>query len=299
MVESRNPDGRAGIDAALVRRLVAGQFPEWSGLSVTPVEVDGWDNRTYRLGDDMTVRLPTASSYAPAVEKEQRWLPVLAPSLPVPIPVPLAKGAPGDGYPFHWSIRRWVPGETAHPDRIDDMPAFAAAIAEFLLALQRIDATGGPVAGAHCFFRGAPPGYYDDEVRRSLAALDGHIDTAEATAVWDSALDAERHGPPVWFHGDVAIGNLLVRDGKLAAVLDFGTCGVGDPACDLVIAWTLFTGESRRTFRHAVGQDPATWARARGWALWKALITLVDALGTDARQAAAQRHVIDEVLADR
>jgi aminoglycoside phosphotransferase (APT) family kinase protein len=293
MVEGLHGNGRAGIDAGLVRRLVAAQFPQWGDLPVTPVEDDGWDNRTYRLDERMTVRLPTAAMYAPAVEKEDRWLPVLARSLPVPIPVPLATGAPGEGYPFRWSIRGWLEGETASGDRIDDLPGFAAAVGEFILALQRIDATDGPAAGAHSFYRGASPAHYDEETRRCLAALAGRIDTARAAAVWDAALEASWTGPPVWFHGDVASGNLLVKDGRLAAVIDFGTSGVGDPACDLVIAWTMFSGESRERFRRVVGQDSATWARARGWALWKALISL-------APQArfADNRRVIEEVLAD-
>ncbi|MEU8203384.1 aminoglycoside phosphotransferase family protein [Streptosporangium sp. NPDC049046] len=298
MVESRSIDGRAGIDAGLVRRLVAAQFPRWSSLPVTPVEVDGWDNRTYRLGDEMTARLPTAAGYAPAVDKEDRWLPVLAPSLPVDIPVPLAKGVPGEGYPFNWSIRGWLDGETATPERVDDLSEFAASVAEFVLALQRADATGGPVAGAHSFHRGTPPAYYDEETRRTLAALEGRVDTVRAAAVWDAALEATWSGPPLWFHGDIASGNLLVRDGKLRAVIDFGTSGVGDPACDLVIAWTMFSGKSREVFRDIVAQDAAMWARARGWALWKALITLAQNIDGDERKAAEHRHVVDEVLAD-
>ncbi|TQS29296.1 aminoglycoside phosphotransferase family protein [Microbispora sp. KK1-11] len=291
-------DGRAGIDAALVKRLIADQFPQWRDLPVTPVQVDGWDNRTYRLGEKMTVRLPTAAGYAPAVDKEHRWLPVLAPSLPVAVPEPLAKGAPGAGYPFEWSVRRWLEGETAFAGRIDDLPAFAVSVAEFLLALQSAGATGGPRAGAHSFHRGASPAHYDDETRRALAALDGRVDTARATAVWDAALGATWQGRPVWFHGDIAAGNLLVRDGRLTAVIDFGTSGVGDPACDLVIAWTMFAGESRHAFRAAVRQDSATWARARGWALWKALIVLAAVIDTDGEQAADQLRVIDEILAD-
>lgn len=298
VVESLFPDGRAGIDASLVRRLLADQFPQWSNLPVTPVEVDGWDNRTYHLGEEMTVRLPTAVGYASAVDKEHRWLPILAPSLPVAVPVPLAKGVPGAGYPFSWSIRRWLEGETATLDRIDALAAFAASVAEFILALQRIDATDGPQAGAHSFYRGTPPAHYDNETRRALAALDGHIDTGRAAAVWNTTLEATWSGPPVWFHGDIASGNLLVREGKLAAVIDFGTSGVGDPACDLVIAWTMFSGDSREAFRSVVGQDPAMWARARGWALWKALIVLAEKIDTDEEQAAVHRRVIDEVLAD-
>jgi aminoglycoside phosphotransferase (APT) family kinase protein len=298
VVESPYVDGRAGIDAGLVQRLVAAQFPQWGDLPVTPVEVDGWDNRTYRLGTEMTVRLPTAAGYAPAVDKEHRWLPILAPSLPAAVPVPLAKGAPGEGYPYGWSIRGWLEGATASRDRIDDLPEFATSVAGFIRALQRIDATGGPRSGAHSFYRGASPAHYDDETRRSLAVLDGQIDIGRAAAVWDAALEATWPGPPVWFHGDIASGNLLVRDGGLAAVIDFGTSGVGDPACDLVIAWTMFSGDSREAFRGAVGQDSATWARARGWALWKALIGLAVDIDTEGKRTAVNRRVIDEVLAD-
>nr|WP_216853434.1 aminoglycoside phosphotransferase family protein [Phytoactinopolyspora halotolerans] len=299
-MDDRYSDGRAGIDAVLVKRLLKAQFPRWADLPVTPVEYDGWDNRTYRLGDEMTVRLPTHESYAAAVEKEHRWLPVLEPRLPVPIPTPLALGAPGEGYPHPWAVRNWLPGETAHPERIADMTAFAVDVAGFIRALQCIDATAGPVAGAHSFYRGTPPSSYDDETRSSLAALGDRVDARRAMPVWEAATESTWPGDPVWFHGDIAQGNLLVRDGELAAVIDFGTSGVGDPACDLVIAWTLFSGASREAFRDAVGQDAATWARARGWALWKALLVL--ALNLDAEPGSeivrTNRRVIDEVLAD-
>jgi aminoglycoside phosphotransferase (APT) family kinase protein len=291
-------DGRAGIEAALVRRLIAAQFPRWSGLPVRPVEADGWDNRTYRLGDDMTVRLPTAAGYVPAVVKENEWLPRLAPGLPVAVPEVLAVGEPGEGYPFPWSVRTWLPGETADPARIDDLATFAVAVADFIRALQRCDAAGGPPGSEDTFYRGASPAHYDRDTRRYLAELAGHVDTDRAAAVWAAALAARWTGPPVWFHGDIAAGNLLVADGKLTAVIDFGTSGVGDPACDLVIAWTMLAGENRRAFRAAVGQDHGTWARARGWALWKALLMTAANLGTDDAQAAAQFRVINEVLAD-
>lgn len=292
------PDGRAGIDAALVKRLVAAQFPQWRDLPVRPVEVDGWDNRTYRLGDTLTARLPTAPGYVPAVAKENEWLPRLAPSLPFTVPPILGAGAPGEGYPFPWSVRGWLDGETAARGRIDDMPQFALAVAEFILALQRCDTTGGPLAGEHSWYRGASPAYYDEETRRCLAALEGRVDTERAAAVWDAALAAEWHGTPVWFHGDIAPGNLLVADGKLTAVIDFGTSGVGDPACDLVIAWGMLAGESRETFRRAVGQDAGTWARARGWLLWKCLLTLTEHIDTDPERAAVERRLIAEVIAD-
>lgn len=297
-MDSAPADGRAGIDAALVKRLIAAQFPQWSDLAVTPVEVDGWDNRTYRLGNDMTVRLPTAAGYVPAVAKESRWLPRLAAALPVTIPDVLGEGVPGEGYPFPWSVRRWVPGQTADLRRIDDVPRFAIAVAEFLRALQRCDSTGGPLGGEHSWYRGASPAHYDEDTRRFLDALTGHVDTARAAVVWEAALAAEHNGPPVWFHGDVAAGNLLVAGGKLTAVIDFGTCGVGDPACDLVIAWTMLSGASREAFRDVVDLDKGTWARARGWALWKALLILAACVDDDHERAAVNQSVIDEVLAD-
>jgi len=272
-VTDSHHDGRAGIDAALVRRLIAKQFPQWADLDVIPVKVDGWDNRTYRLGEDLTARLPTHENYVAAVHKEHQWLPILAPSLPVPIPEAVAKGEPGEGYPYPWAVRRWIDGDTASYETVADLNEFARAIAGFVTALHSVDATGGPVAGAHSFHRGGPPEFYHDETVEALAVLKGRIDTDLAREVWDAALATSWDRPPVWFHGDIASGNLLVRDGRLSAVIDFGTSGVGDPACDLVIAYTFFSGESRETFREAVAQDPATWSRARAWALWKALIT--------------------------
>lgn len=290
--------GEVNIDVSLVRRLVDAQFPQWADLPIKPVEFDGWDNRTFHLGEDMTVRLPSAAPYALQVEKEHRWLPRLAPLLPLPIPVPLAKGAPADGYPWQWSVYRWLEGETAAAGRIADLCQFAIVLAEFLNALRRIDADGGPPPGQHNFFRGGPLTVYDAETRQALAALDGKIDADAANAVWEAALGATWHGSPVWFHGDIAWGNLLVKGGRLSAVIDFGTSGVGDPSCDLAIAWTLFEGESREAFRAALQLDDATWARGRGWTLWKALITLAEHIDTNPVEAGTARRVIDDVLDD-
>lgn len=297
--DSDLPAANVNITVSLVSRLIAAQCPQWASLPIRPVEVDGWDNRTFRLGDDMTVRLPSGEWYSLQVAKEQRWLPVLAPLLPLPIPVPLAKGMPGEGYPWPWSVYRWIEGETAMVERIADLRQFAITLAEFMTMLQRIDATDGPPPGRHNFFRGGPLAVYDSETRQALAALDGQIDTEAARAVWEAALAATWHGQPVWFHGDISWGNLLVREGRLSAVIDFGTAGVGDPSCDLAIAWMLFAGESRELFRAALQLDDATWARGRGWTLWKALITLAAYLHTDPLKAAEARRVIDQVLADQ
>lgn len=246
----------------------------------------------------MSVRLPSAEGYKEQVAKEQHWLPRLAPFLPLPIPTPLALGVPAEGYPWHWSVYRWLDGQNATPERIADLPRFAETLAHFLLALQRIDSTGGPPPGPHNCYRGGPLTVYDRETRDAIAALDGQVDAAAATAVWETALAATWHGPPVWVHGDVAAGNLLVRQGRLNAVIDFGCSGVGDPACDVVMAWTFFTGESRRAFRAALPLDDATWTRGRGWALWKALITLVESEHTNPPVAAEAQRVIHAVLAD-
>ena len=292
------PTREVEINVSLVRRLVTAQFPRWADLPIRAVEFDGWDNRTFRLGETMSVRLPSAEWYAAQVEKEHRWLPRLAPLLPLPIPVPLAMGVPAEGYPWNWSIYRWLDGEPATLAPIADLPQFATTLAHFLTALQRIDPTGGPPPGPHNFYRGGPLMVYDGETRNAIAALDGQIDTAAVTAVWEAALNATWHGPPVWVHGDVAAGNLLVTEGRLSAVIDFGTSGVGDPACDVVIAWTFLSGASREAFRAGLPLDDATWARGRGWALWKALITLAADIHTNPLKAREARRVVDEVLAD-
>jgi len=281
------------IDAELARRLVARQFPQWADLPVTEVSRQGWDNRTFRLGTDLAVRLPSGDWYALQVEKEHRWLPVLAPQLPLPIPTPVARGVPDLGYPYPWSIHRWLEGSPAADAPVADETAFAIAVAEFLLALQAMDPTGGPEPGPHNFFRGGPLTTYAAETEQALVALGDRVPTARAQVAWDDAIAATWTGDPVWLHGDIAVDNLLVQDGRLTAVIDFGISGVGDPACDVVIAWTRFAGPSRAAFRDTLGVDDATWARARGWALWKALITL-----HDPAKAAGSQHVVDEVLAD-
>ena len=294
---------RSAITPALVSRLVAEQFPHWAHLPVREVEHDGWDNRTFRLGETMSVRLPSADRYAAQVEKEQKWLPRLAPHLPAAIPEPLAVGVPSRGFPRPWSIYRWLPGEPAAVGLVDELTRFAEEVAGFLEALQRVDARDGPAAGAHSFFRGGPLATYDAETRETVARLGDAIDDNAVLAVWDEALVSRWMDPPVWVHGDVAPSNLLVQDGRLRAVIDFGCSAVGDPACDLAIAWTFFEGESREAFRDRLGPDDGTWARGRGWALWKALLTLARPDVGDPMHASRRfgwrvgpREVIEEVL---
>jgi aminoglycoside phosphotransferase (APT) family kinase protein len=225
------------IDVPLVRRLVAAQFPQWADLPIQPVASGGWDNRTFHLGEDMSVRLPSAQRYAAQVEKEHRWLPQLAPLLPLPVPVPLAMGVPAAGYPWHWSIYPWIEGEQATVERIAYLRQFAITLAHFLVALQRIDPAGGPPPGPHNFYRGGQLTVYDAQTRHAIAVLKGVIDTDAATAAWEDVLAATWHGPPVWVHGDVAAGNLLVQNGRLSAVIDFGCTGVGDPGSRQCERW--------------------------------------------------------------
>lgn len=290
--------GTPAIDASTVARLIAAQLPAWAHLPIRAVEPGGWNNRTFRLGSEMLVRLPSRACYAAQVTKEQRWLPRLAPHLPLPVPVPLARGDPDGGYPWPWSVYRWIEGETATSGPIDDASRFAEALARFIAALQRIDPAGGPPPGEHNFFRGGPLRTYDAETRAAIARLRGRIDATAATRTWEAALDATWHGSPAWLHGDVSPSNLLVREGSLSAVIDFGGCGVGDPSCDLAIAWTLFSGDAREAFRAALRADAAMWERGRGWALWKALIMLAEHHDRDPSRAAQERHVVEEVLAD-
>jgi len=299
---------KADLTPGLVTCLIASQFSQFADLPVLDVELDGWDNTTFRLGDDMSVRLPSADAYVAQVDKEHRWLPVLADHLPLPIPDPLARGVPGCGYPRPWSIYRWLEGQHATTQRISDLTEFAAALAAFLTALYSIDGTGGPAAGPHSFNRGGPLSTFDAETRTTIDEIGEEIDTNAATEVWEAALSSTWSHRPVWVHGDVSPSNLLVVDGRLSAVIDFGCSAVGDPACDTVIAWTFFTGPSRKAFLDHLEMDEATLARGRGWALWKALITHAEAIRKtpdEAHLAGARfgwrlsaRSVIDDLLTE-
>ncbi|MEU8708342.1 aminoglycoside phosphotransferase family protein [Streptomyces sp. NPDC048565] len=253
------------IDESLVGRLVAAQFPRWAELPVRKVRSAGTDNAMYRLGEDMAVRLPRVPDAAGHVGREQRWLPHLAPHLPLDVPVPLGHGAPGQGYPFAWSVYRWLDGENLHDLPPAELREAAAGLGRFVAALRRVDTTGAPRS-----FRGGPVDTADDEVRAAIRDLgaDGTLDAEAATAAWEAAVRAPRwEGAPVWLHGDLLPGNLLGHRGRLTAVIDFGLVGVGDPACDMMAAWSLLTADTREVFREAAGADGPTWGRGRGWAL--------------------------------
>ena len=292
-------DDRIVVSVEQVRALVDSQFPQWAGLNIRPVELSGWDNRSFRLGDEMLIRMPSAARYVAQVEKEHRWLPALAPLLPFPIPAPLALGQPGQGYPFRWSVYRWLEGEplARYLDRVD-LSTIAIDVAAFLRALHGVDASDGPPAGAHNFHRGGSLAVYDGEAKTSAARLTDEVDQVLAMEIWQLALSSHWLGQGVWVHGDIAEGNLLVKDGRLSAVIDFGSCAVGDPSSDLILAWNVLDAESRAVFRRVLDLDEATWQRGRGWALWKALIVLDAERGRNDKMAEWSRRTIREVFAD-
>ena len=263
------------IDIPLVRRLLAAQFPRWACLPIKSVQPLGTDNALYRLGDEMVVRLLRRKGTSQTLEKELEWLPRLAPQLPLAIPVPRGKGTPAKGYPFPWSIYTWLKGENATGDVVTDLNQLARDLARFLSALQRVDPTGGPLPGAHNFFRGVPLRTRDETTRTAIASLGQAIDRDVVTAAWEATLRApEWDRPPVWVHGDLDPRNVLVEQGRLCAVIDFGCLGVGDPACDVMAAWKLFSSDARNIFRTALSVDESTWMRSRGWALSQALVAL-------------------------
>ncbi|GAA0943751.1 aminoglycoside phosphotransferase family protein [Nonomuraea longicatena] len=276
------------IDVDLVRRLLAAQFPHWADLDVVPVPRPGMDNATFRLGGELSLRLPRYERWVGQVEREHTWLPRLAPQLPLPISQPVAKGEPGEGYPFPWSVYRWLPGETATPEGLADPVEAAVRLAEFILALQAIDATGAPGPEWSNAFRGVPMGdprdsiAVESRIRPKIEKLGGLADTGRLMALWEEILAAPAWaGPPVWVHGDLAVGNLLSVEGRLSAVIDFGTLAAGDPAVDMLPAWLFLPKRVREVFREKVGADEATWLRGRGWALASSLPTPDDPFFAD------------------
>lgn len=261
------------INVDLVQKLIKEQFPEWSHLEIKPVKHSGHDNRTFHLGKHMSVRLPSAECYVAQVEKEHKWLPFLSTQLSIPISIPLAKGKPNLEYPYPWSIYKWLDGETVTRHNIKDINQFAKDLGSFLVELQSIDASEGPIAGIHNFHRGGDLAVYNEQ---SQEAIENNKDTFNVQLlqeIWELSLDSKWNTEPVWLHGDVAPGNILVKNGTLSAVIDFGVLGIGDPSCDAAMAWTFFDDNSRKVFKCALKMDEETWNRARGWALWKALIT--------------------------
>jgi len=289
--------GEVDTEVDLVRRLLAGQFPHWADLEIVPVVSYGTDHDIYRLGDDLAARLPRIGWATDQAAMEAEWLPKLAPHLPLAVPVQLASGAPAEGYPFEWSVYEWLPGENAN-GTIDDLDRAAVDLAAFVKALRQIDASDAHPRPPRS--RGAPLAELDEQVRRSIAELGDRIDGEAAVRSWEESVNApEWDGEEVWVHGDLLPGNLLVVDGRLSAVIDFGGLNVGDPACDLQPAWNVFAGDSRTRYRAELQADDASWLRGRGWALCQAVVALPYYWDTNPGMIRQASHALAQVLADR
>ncbi|MGW6784719.1 MULTISPECIES: aminoglycoside phosphotransferase family protein [unclassified Streptomyces] len=293
--------GQHPVDEGLVRRLLAGQFPQWAGMSVERFPSGGTVNAMFRLGEDLSVRLPLYEGGAGDVLTERHWLPRLAPRLPTAVPQVLGDGEPAQGYPWRWSVCGWLPGENPQAGTLGGSVAQALArdLAAFVVAMRGITLTGAPQA-----HRGGPLASLDAPTREAIGALrlipEEGVDCDAVEAVWQDALRVpEWDGPPVWLHGDLMPGNVLVEGGRLTAVIDFGCTGLGDPACDLFPAWNLLPAAAREVFREALGVDDATWIRGRGRTLSQAVIALPYYRRTNPAMARNARHVIREVLAER
>ncbi len=253
------------IDEAFVRRLLAEQFPQWRSLPLRRIEPSGTDHVIFRLGDELSVRLPRIDGPSDPGSKQFVWLPKLAPLLPVDIPVPVGQGRPSKGYPWFWEIHTWVHGETVPIDTIDAIQA-ARDLCALIEALQRVSGAGAPPG------RGVPLSERDQEVRYWLARFDGD---PRVTAEWERALAAPPWDRlPIWHHGDLDARNWLIRDGRISGVIDWSSMGVGDPACDVMVAWKLHSPAARDAVREALPADDATWERARGWVLSQAVAIL-------------------------
>jgi aminoglycoside phosphotransferase (APT) family kinase protein len=287
-------DGEVDLDAATVGRLVAGQFPELAGLPVSQVRSTGTVNAIYRLGDDLCVRLPLVAQSAADLQTEYRWLPEVAPRLTLQVPEPVALGQPGDGYPFGWAIYSWIEGKPYADELIADERQAARDTAEFVRELRAAEMRAdAPAAG-----RGPLP-ELDAETREAIESARGVIDSDAAAAAWDQALQAPAwDGHRVWIHADLMRPNLLVRDGRLAAVIDFGAFGAGDPAADVIPAWEVFGEPGRQAFRAALGVDDGTWARARGYALHQAAMIIPYYAVTNPEFVTVAKWTVEQVLAD-
>jgi aminoglycoside phosphotransferase (APT) family kinase protein len=285
-------DGEVEIDARLVGRLVDDQFPRLAGLPVTEVQSTGTVNAIYRLGDHLYVRLPRVREWADGLDREWHWLPRLSPRLSLRVPEPVAKGRPTSSYPFAWAIYRWIDGQPYADALVDDQREAARDLARFVAELRRIDPDGAPRSGRR------PLGELDAGTRAAITSAGGVIDSDAAIAAWERALEAPVwDGWPVWIHSDLLRPNLLVHGGRLSAVIDFGAVGVGDPATDVIAAWSVFGPAGRETFRSALGVDDGTWERARGIALHQAALIIPYYAETNRGFVALARRTVEEVLA--
>ncbi len=286
------------ITLNLAKKLIATQFPEYFHLNVTEVEAQGHDNRIYRIGDDMLIRMPTTEVYALKVPIEQALLPKLAKQLSIAISETVKMGLPSDDYPYPFSIYKWLNGESANHLTLSEkaLAHIASALANFLTELQAISNLKGPSPGQHNWWRGDHISVYDKGAKEQIANLRDIINAEHALDLWEKACATKWENTAVWIHGDFASGNILIKDNKLSGIIDFGGTALGDPACDLVIAWTFLKGNSRKIFQDAMALDDDTWLRAKAWALWKATFELSQSQDKQSDAAGIQKNIICDIL---
>jgi aminoglycoside phosphotransferase (APT) family kinase protein len=286
-------DDEVHIDGALVQRLMTDQFPALADLPISPVPSTGTMNAIYRVGDDLYARLPRIARGVADLERERRWLPWLAPQLPLAIPAPVGEGRSDESYPFAWALYRWLDGQNYSDECIDDEAQAAGDLARFVLALRRLDPAGAPRAGRR------PLRQLDAQTRAAIAAAREVLDVDAALAAWDDAIDTSAwNGDLHWIHTDLLRPNILTRSGRISAVIDFGAAGVGDPAADLIAAWSVFGPVGREVFRSLAGIDRETWRRARGFALHQAALIIPYYATTNPGFVALARRTVQQVLLD-
>ena len=291
-------EGEIEADESSVRQLISDQFPQWTELKLKPVQSEGTSNVLYRIGDKLIARFPRTQGAAEQVQKELAWLPILERHLPLRIPTPVAQGSPSQCFPRIWSVYQWLEGN-AYPNSSEIAePEFAKDLAKFVRCLQNIDSSGGPPPGSHNFYRGAPLRSRNGQTQEAIKSLSGRIDEKAVTDAWDAAVLAAEDTDPTWIHGDLLPGNLLFDKGRLIGVIDFGGLGVGDPACDLMPAWSFLSPKARQIFRECLEVQPSTWIRGRGWALSQALVFVPYYLGKRPLGVSNALRVINEIVAE-
>lgn len=284
------------IDEALAKKLIQDQFPKWKSLKIQKIKHSGFDNVCFHLGDDKIIRFPSQAKYAAALLKEAAYLPKLAAHLPLEVPRLLGMGKPHESYPFSWLIYQWIDGESALSASIEDLSGFAKSLAKFLVCLQQIQNEGDPAPSVENFYRGGELKIYDSDVQKALKITHNEIDTQNALQIWNEGLLSKWEKEPVWVHGDITPSNLLILNHKLHAVIDFGQLSVGDPACDLVIAWTFFRGSDRVEFLNDTRLDRGTIQRAKAWALWKSLIVYSGLCDSNEFEKNSCKETLEQIL---
>ena len=287
------------ITPDFARALLARQFPDLARLPIAKLASAGTENSIFRLGDRLALRLPRIAGAADQAKREFRWLPRLAPHLPLALPEPVALGEPTADYPWHWSVCRWLEGENAFSQPPGDLKDAAQRLGRFVRALQSAPVPGDNSLVAATSGRGIDLIHRDSATRAAIASCEGLADTAALTRIWDEALTLPTwNRAPVWLHGDIHVGNLLVESDRITGIIDWGCLGMGDPACDLMPAWSMLDRQSRAIFRAAAEVNDAAWLRGRAWAISVAVIALPYYIKTNPLLVAISQHSIEEAIRD-